>query len=331
MNQQTVISFLLGVLTCAAASALLLPIGGCGETADATAPTLDVPPDMVQGKVPGVVYGAHLEPEGLHRYMRWSRKVGQGAQPEGEIAFQNIAALGYTTVLSVDGARPAVELAEKHGLRYVHIPIGYDGITKEQAAQIVKALRISKGPIFIHCHHGVHRGPAAAQLCRIAEDGISNLEGIAGLETSGTSVNYEGLWRDVRAFQVPSEKEIDAVSDDLPSIVMPKGMVAGMVEMSNRWTNLKIGKAAKWGVDPEHPDVSPPHEARMLWELFREMHRNDPEAEAYGEVFLAYLKESEKELIKLEKAIRSKDKIRADAAFAATKQLCKDCHRDYRN
>ena len=34
--------------------------------------------------------------------------------------------VGYTTVLSVDGARPAVELAEKHGLRYVHIPIVED-------------------------------------------------------------------------------------------------------------------------------------------------------------------------------------------------------------
>ena len=52
MNQQTVVSFFLGVLTCAAASALLLPIGGCGENADATAPRLDVLCFTKDGAVP---------------------------------------------------------------------------------------------------------------------------------------------------------------------------------------------------------------------------------------------------------------------------------------
>ena len=331
MTQQHLVSFLLGVLTCAAASALLLPIGGCGNDADATAPLVDLPPEMTQGKVPGVTYDSHLEPEGLHGYIRWSRKVGQGAQPEGEAAFKNLKALGYKTILTVDGAIPQVELARKYGLRYIHVPIGYDGITKEQAAQIVKAVRVSKGPIFVHCHHGVHRGPAAAQLCRMSEDGISNLEGIAGLETSGTSVNYEGLWRDVRGFQMPSEEELAAIDDDMPSVVTPKGMRAGMVKTSAHWTNLQYAQKARWEAPADHPDVSPPHEARMLWELFREMHRNDPEAHAEGETFLAYLKESEKELVTLEEAIRAKDAIKADAQFKAVKQLCKDCHRDYRN
>jgi len=48
----------------------------------------------------------HGDPKGLHRHRRWSEKIGQGAQPEGEEAFRNLQALGYTTILSVDGSTP---------------------------------------------------------------------------------------------------------------------------------------------------------------------------------------------------------------------------------
>ena len=308
-----------------------MALGGCGDSATATGPSLDVAPELFEGKVPGVTYGAHLEPEGLHNYIRWSKRVGQGAQPEGEVAFKNLKALGYRTVLSVDGSVPEVELAAKYGLRYVHVPIGYDGITKDQALRIVKAMRTSEYPLFVHCHHGVHRGPAAAQLCRISEDGISNLEGVAGLKTSGTSPNYKGLWRDVTAFVVPSESELAEISADLPSVVLPEGLRAGMVGTSHRWSNLKLANKARWQAPKDHPDVDPAHEARMLWELFRELARNDSEAQAEGEIFLKYLEASEKELIGLEKAIRAGKAEEADLRFKQVKQLCSDCHRDYRN
>jgi protein tyrosine phosphatase (PTP) superfamily phosphohydrolase (DUF442 family) len=332
MNANTILSFLLGLCLTVGAGVLVLSLPGCGDNdADATAPVDQVPAERVEAKVPGVTYGAHLEPEGLHGYIRWSEHVGQGAQPEGEAAFKNLRALGYRTILTVDGAVPEVELAKKYGLRYVHVPIGYDGITKEQALRIVKTIRSTPDPVFVHCHHGVHRGPAAAQLCRMSVDGISNEEGIAGLKMSGTSAKYTGLWRDVGAFQMPTEAELAAVSADLPSAVVPEGLRATMVTTSHRWTNLQEAKKERWEVSKEHPDVSPPHEARMLWELFREMARNDPEAQAQGDVFLAYLNESEKELVGLEEAIRAKDVAKADERFQAVKQLCNDCHRDYRN
>src|SRR5262245_52980799 len=62
----------------------------------------------------------HGDPKGLHRHRRWSDKIGQGAQPEGEEAFKNLQALGYVTVLSVDGSVPEVEIAKKYGLTYRH-------------------------------------------------------------------------------------------------------------------------------------------------------------------------------------------------------------------
>src|SRR3712207_7739670 len=59
-----------------------------------------------------------------------------------------------STVISVDGARPDVELARKYGLRYVHLPIGYDDVTENEGRAIAKAITELPGPFYIHCHHG---------------------------------------------------------------------------------------------------------------------------------------------------------------------------------
>jgi len=89
-------------------------------------------------------------------------KVISGGQPDGEAAFQELHRLGVKTVISVDGAAPDLELAKKYGLRYVHLPHGYDGIPEPRVQELAKAVRDLEGPIYIHCHHGKHRSPAAA-------------------------------------------------------------------------------------------------------------------------------------------------------------------------
>ncbi len=68
----------------------------------------------------------------LHNAHRVTDKVLSGAQPEGEAAFAELARLGVRTIISVDGATPDVQLASKHGLRYVHLPITYGGVTTGQ-------------------------------------------------------------------------------------------------------------------------------------------------------------------------------------------------------
>jgi protein tyrosine phosphatase (PTP) superfamily phosphohydrolase (DUF442 family) len=314
---------------------------GCGgdvQGADETEPSSppERAPEKAAERVPGVTYAENGEPAGLHRYHRWSEKIGQGAQPEGEVAFRNLYALGYRTILSVDGSLPDVESAEKHGLRYVHVPIGYDGIDATMAAKIVKAARLDDAPIFVHCHHGKHRGPAAAMLCRMSEDKVSAEVATKGLEASGTSPNYAGLWRDVKAFQVPSAEAIAAVGE-LPSRVQPEGLRAGMVHVSHRWEYLKLAQASGWKKAlADHPDISPAHEARMLWEQFREMARTDKECKDKGDIFLKYLAASEQAAIELETALRAEGeeaarKAEAEKRYKAVKNLCVDCHRDYRN
>jgi len=276
-----------------------------------------------------VSFDDHGTPVGLHRHRRWSEKIGQGAEPEGEEAFRNLKALGYTTILSVDGAATDVETAERYGLRYAHVPIGYDGIAPEESVEIVKAVKEAPGPVYVHCHHGKHRGPAAAMVARICIDGITPEEAVHGLELSETSPKYEGLWRDVRNTKPPSEAAL-AAAPEPPSCVKPEGVRAAMVDVSARFDFLKASAGEGWGTPAGHPDVSPPHEARMLWESFREIARLD-EAKAKGEEFLTYMAEGEKHAVSLEEALRAGDTQAAGSAFRGVKKNCDACHSVYRN
>jgi hypothetical protein len=278
-----------------------------------------------------VVLDDHGHPKGLHRYIRWSEKIGQGAQPEGEIAFQNLQALGYKTVLTVDGAMPPVELAKRYGLRYVHVPIGYDGINRDAALRIAKAASSLETPIYVHCHHGKHRGPAAAMIARMQVDGVSNAECELGLEKSGTSHNYSGLYRDIAAFLTFDDEALATIdAQDLPALVRPEGVRASMVQVSARFENLKLCKEAAWKPLADHPDVSAAHEARMLWELYRESART-PDGKAHGAAYLRMLGEGEKIVIGLEKAIRAGDSDAADRSYEVMVKNCKACHKATRN
>ncbi len=315
-----------GILTLAVGSFI-----GSGEEIEAQGGNRLMPTEAERRQAQErVLYDENGEPEGLHRHRRWSDQIGQGAQPVGEIAFKNLAALGYKTILTVDGALPEVELAKRYGLRYVHLPIGYDAVPHDVALQIAKTVKITEGPIYVHCHHGKHRGPAAAQIARMCADGISNEDGVQGLVLSGTSENYEGLWRDVRNFEVPSAEAVAKVSADLPSRVVPQGMRAMMVDLSHRFEYLKASKLLGWKKLPDHPDINPPHEARMLWELCREIDRLE-EIEAHGAAFKRFNRDSEKAGVALEKALRADNHAAADRAYGTLKNLCSQCHKAFRN
>ncbi len=277
----------------------------------------------------GVTVDDHGDPKGLHRHRRWSEKIGQGAQPEGEEAFRNLRALGYVTVLSVDGAAPEVALAAKYSLAYFHVPIGYDGIAIEEQIEIIKAVKESAGPVYVHCHHGKHRGPAATMIARECLEGVTPEEAVKALELSETGKDYTGLYRDVREFKAPTAAQI-AAAPKPPSCVKPKGVRAVMVEVDERFEALKASQAAGWKSPPGHPDVSAKHEAKMLWELYREMARLE-DAKAKGADFVKHTADAEKAAVSLEKALRAGDHDAATAAFKNLKKTCDSCHSVYRN
>ncbi|MEZ6081685.1 MAG: hypothetical protein R3C56_40245 [Pirellulaceae bacterium] len=58
--------------------------------------------------------------------------------PEGAAAFNELVQLGVKTIITVDGAQPDVATAKQFGLRYVHLPHGYDGIPENRVAELAK-------------------------------------------------------------------------------------------------------------------------------------------------------------------------------------------------
>jgi protein tyrosine phosphatase (PTP) superfamily phosphohydrolase (DUF442 family) len=273
------------------------------------------------------------EGHGIHNLGRAAPGLFRGAQPEGEEAFRYLASLGVKTILTVDGARPEVALAAKHGIRYIHVPIGYSGITQEDAARIAKVGAAHGDGLFVHCHHGKHRGPAAMGVVWMARDGVSPERVKEEMKRAGTDPKYQGLWaaQDSCAAVALSKEILAGVTEaDLPSTAPVQGVTESMVHVDFSWVNMGKVKKAGWRSPPESPDVQPAHEARILAEHFRELARLD-EVKGRPEDFRRWLTESEVASWDMEKALRAGDTEGAGRHFERVRQACADCHAVYRD
>src|SRR5262245_56285152 len=157
-------------------------------------------------------------------------KVISGGLPEGDAAFQELADLGVKTVISVDGATPDIETAKKHGLRYIHLPHGYDGIPRPRANELAKAVRDLPGPIYIHCHHGKHRSPAAATVACVAAGLVDPTNAELILRTAGTSENYRGLYQSARNARRLDAKLLDKITGEFPERPAIPPLATAMVD-----------------------------------------------------------------------------------------------------
>lgn len=112
-------------------SVFLLAIGlTCAALLFADEPTLPRPavaPDSSADPLSGGVHS--LAAPGVENLFQLVPNVLSGSQPAGDEGFQALRDLGVTTIVSVDGTRPEVARAKRFGLRYIHLPIGYDGIS----------------------------------------------------------------------------------------------------------------------------------------------------------------------------------------------------------
>lgn len=263
--------------------------------------------------------------------------VFSGSSPEGEEGFASLEKLGVKTIITVDGAKPRTGLARKYGMRYVHLPHGYDGISTNLQMRLVQAGKALPGPIYVHCHHGKHRGPAAAAVICMGARGWSTEQAEAWLRVAGTSTNYAGLYEVVRGFTQPAVAALQALPPAFPEIASVSGLVEAMVAIDERWEHLKAVQAAGYTAPKDHPDLNPANEAVILWELYREAGRL-PAAAEHGDQFLALLKKAESEAREAESRLRRFESdqshdLRAsiDSAFSAMGKSCASCHKRYRN
>jgi protein tyrosine phosphatase (PTP) superfamily phosphohydrolase (DUF442 family) len=278
-----------------------------------------------------------LEIRGIENTFRLSPRLYSGGEPHGVEAFTALKALGVKSIISVDGAPPDAETAGKLGLRYVHLPIGYNGVPREQGVKLVRALRTLPGPVYVHCHHGKHRGPAAAAVCGIATERWSTERALAWMKVAGTSPEYRGLYASARDFLPPSAGELESVANALPERAKVPALVEMMVQVDERWDHLKAARTAGFNAPPGQPDIDPPHEALQLAELFREMLRL-PETKGRDSAFLAAAEAAERTATSLAAALRAfaaeptaEGRQPLESAFLAAGKSCTSCHARHRD
>ena len=265
-------------------------------------------------------------PEAVHNLRSLSSDLWSGATPEGDDGFRALRDLGIKTIISVDGTRPDVERARRFSMRYVHVPIGYGGIPREQSVQLARAATELPGPIFVHCHHGQHRGPAAAALMRRRRaDGWSAEEAVAFLTTAGTDPKYEGLFAAVRDFAPPSADELKSPAL-FPEVADVGGLTSRMVEIDEVWEALRRARQNAWKSEPE----SAAHLALRLNEQYREAARL-PDHVGRPESYRKALADAETAAGELETALRVGDSSLAAKAYDRSAALCAVCHREHRD
>ena len=225
-------------------------------------------------------------------------------------------------------------------MRYVHLPIGYDGFDDARKAQLVRAVRDLPKPIYLHCHHGKHRSAGAAGTIAVSLGWLTNDEAATRMKVCGTAAGYKGLWACTAAAVPMTAIAIDAASSDFPKITKPDSFVASMVEIDETLDRLKLAEKNGWLAPKDHPDLAPISDAGKLEDLFRligeppaKSNQNPQEqAERLAQIHL-WLKAEGMKANELERMLENPSAKTAEMSqtFAAIGASCKQCHVKYRD
>lgn len=271
---------------------------------------------------------------GLHNAVAFHEGFVSGSVPEGDEGFDTLKAMGIKTIISVDGAEPDVERARARGMRYIHLPIGYNGFDEQRKLQLVRAARdaMKEGPVYIHCHHGKHRSAGAAATIAASLGWLSPEYGVSRMKVSGTAPNYRGLYTCASEARVLHAALIDSVPADFPSVWKPSGYVKGMIEIDEVFEHLKAIEKAGWTTPKNHPDLVPVAEAGRLADLYRVLAATDyVRAKPSGLADL--MEESRARAQGLEDLLAEDqpDTAKLSAQFKLVAASCKDCHAKFRD
>jgi protein tyrosine phosphatase (PTP) superfamily phosphohydrolase (DUF442 family) len=274
-----------------------------------------------------------IEAAGIHNAFQVSNDLYSGSSPEGDAGFASLRALGVQTIISVDGAKPDVETARRHGMTYIHLPFGYDGIPRDRMLELIKASDFAAGPIYVHCHHGKHRGPVAVAVIQLCTDPTWDAAiAETWLHTAGTDPRYKGLMQLPRTLHRPTAAELAEIPTTFPSVAVVPDLAKLMVETDECWEHLKLARDSGWTAPKSHPDIDPPHEALLLVEHFRAASQVEG-VRRRGPEFAKSLSDADVAASELERVLRERPVNVEDTrkAFTRTASLCASCHDKFRD
>jgi cytochrome c556 len=271
---------------------------------------------------------------GIHNAVAYHDNFISGSAPDGDEGFETLAAMGVRTIISVDGAVPEVDRAAAHAIRYIHLPIGYNGFDADRKLALARATRdaMAQGPVYIHCHHGKHRSASAAATIAVCLGWATPDQAVARMKVSGTAPNYTGLYACAAGAAELSDRQLDEAPALFPSVSRPNSFVQGMLEMDDTFDRLKAIETAGWTTPADHPDLVPASEAGQLADHFRLLSESE-HAKSKPAPFAQTLSAEARNAAALEDLLAAgeTDPARLSAQFKVIGASCKDCHAKYRD
>ncbi|MEO1528234.1 MAG: hypothetical protein AAFX06_22665 [Planctomycetota bacterium] len=275
--------------------------------------------------------------ESLANVVQIHPQVLSGGAPENTAGFRELVDMGVKVIVSVDGAAPNVDVARGLGLRYIHLPIGYGGISEDRVHGLAKVLNEVDDVIYIHCHHGKHRAAAAAATACFSTGRISREQARETLNVAGTDTVYHGLFRAVEQAKRVSAAELSKLDIPLSEIAEVPAMAEAMADIGRTHARIEALARANWDAPRDHPDLAPRHEVRLLRQQLSELLRTH-DMTSYPDDFQKRLKDSARVAQTLESVLTESegatdDERRAKRATLVKRisQQCTDCHAKHRN
>lgn len=266
----------------------------------------------------------------LHNLHQLNADLWSAGEPAGELAYEELAAIGIKTVISVDGVAPDKELAALHSITVVHLPIGYDGISDQRSRELAHAIATLPRPIIVNCHHGKHRGPAALCVGAIGSGDISTQSAIKYMTTAQTSPKYKGLWEAAEHAQPLNKSELHDGSILLPERTEIADFVEGMAEIDRLYEHLQDCADNNFEAPQDHPDLAPISLAGQIHNLLRGM-EDDQAVVDGGPEFFDMLITSRDRASDLESRLEQNNIAGAYESLKLLTDSCSDCHTKYRN
>jgi len=276
--------------------------------------------------------------DGLPNLLLIAPGIYSGGLPAGTEGFAALRSLGIRTMISVDGAEPEVALAAEAGIRYVHLPHGYDGISPRRQLELAKAIVELEKPLYIHCHHGKHRSPAAAAVACVIAGRLPRQQGLQVLELAGTNPNYRGLFRVVRDAVPVAHNELKQLAVDFQPTSPVSSLVKQMIAIDEHYEALRAWSQAKWRVNKDQGQSDPLEQSLLLREQFTEwlrIERMEKRESKFRELAL----ESESAAREIEEVLQGLAGLkvdepareRLDRSLERLSTSCISCHQRYRD
>ncbi len=252
-----------------------------------------------------------------------------GDEPATAAHYDQLSSIGIKTVISVDAIAPDPDLAAKHNIRIVHLPVGYDGIDDSRAIELAAAITQLDHPIYLHCHHGKHRGPAAISVGAVGAGIITNDQAIEFMTAAGTSQSYPGLYSAARNAKPLDQATLEGAIE-FPTRAPISGFVKSMGKLDRLHDQLWDIAENQWQASEYHPDLSATAISGQVYDHMRAMLELDF-FKRRGSMMRSRFKDSIQTASDVETKINNNDFPEALDALNALNNSCIDCHDRFRN